>query len=101
MGKRGLGRKFRGIKSIFKKRGWGRISSCRELYTTLGLGVKKAMCILPRVPEWWIINLATMRQNVVLLPGTTQLQAGMYIVLYNLIFFPTPYFFFKILIFLP
>ncbi|XP_023342567.1 acyl-coenzyme A synthetase ACSM3, mitochondrial [Eurytemora carolleeae] len=32
------------------------------------------MCILPRVPEWWIINLACIRQKVVLLPGTTQLQ---------------------------
>lgn len=38
------------------------------------LGVKSAMCILPRIPEWWIINLATIRQNVVLLPGTTQLM---------------------------
>ena len=38
------------------------------------LGVKSALCILPRVPEWWIINLATIRQDVVLIPGTTQLQ---------------------------
>lgn len=38
------------------------------------LGVKSALCILPRVAEWWIINLATIRQDVVLLPGTTQLQ---------------------------
>jgi len=38
------------------------------------LGVKKAVCILPKVPEWWIINLATIRQNVVLLPGPTQLR---------------------------
>jgi len=38
------------------------------------LGVKSALCILPRIPEWWIINLATIRQDVILLPGTTQLQ---------------------------
>jgi len=38
-----------------------------------GLGVTRAVCILPRVPEWWIINLATVRAGIVLLPGTTQL----------------------------
>jgi len=38
------------------------------------LGVKKAVCILPKVPEWWLLNLATIRANVILLPGTTQLQ---------------------------
>ena len=41
MGKRGKGRTFLGKISRFKKRGWGRISNCRELYkpqrkTTLG-----------------------------------------------------------------
>ena len=40
-----------------------------------GLGVKKAVCILPKVPEWWIINIGTIRANVTLLPGTTQLQS--------------------------
>ena len=39
-----------------------------------GLGVKKAICILPKVPEWWVINVGTIRSNVILLPGTTQLQ---------------------------
>ena len=38
------------------------------------LGVKKAVCILPKVPEWWVINVGTIRSNVILLPGTTQLQ---------------------------
>lgn len=38
------------------------------------LGVTSAVCILPRIPQWWVINLATIRQKVVLLPGTTQLQ---------------------------
>ena len=27
-----------------------------------------------QVPDWWLLNLATIRANVVLLPGTTQLQ---------------------------
>ena len=40
------------------------------------LGVKKAVCILPKVPEWWIINIGTIRANVTLLPGTTQLQSN-------------------------
>jgi len=40
------------------------------------LGVKKAVCILPKVPEWWVINVGTIRSNVILLPGTTQLQSG-------------------------
>ena len=30
--------------------------------------------ILVKVPEWWLLNVATIRANVVLLPGTTQLQ---------------------------
>ena len=29
-----------------------------------------------QVPEWWIINVGTIRCNVTLLPGTTQLQSG-------------------------
>ena len=52
------------------------------------LGLQKAVCILPKVgahspphlfalqfqvPEWWVINLGTIRAGVVLLPGTTQL----------------------------
>jgi len=41
-----------------------------------GLGAKRAVCILPKIPEWWIINLGSIRSNVALLPGTTQLQAG-------------------------
>ena len=37
------------------------------------LGLRKAVCILPKVPEWWLINLGTIRAGVILLPGTTQL----------------------------
>ena len=42
---------------------------------TLG-PINRAMIILPRIPEWWILNLAAMRINTVLLPGTTQLTAN-------------------------
>jgi len=38
------------------------------------LEVKKAICILPKIPDWWLLNIATIRAGVVLLPGTTQLQ---------------------------
>jgi len=39
------------------------------------LDVTKALCILPKVPEWWLLNIGTIRANVILIPGTTQLQA--------------------------
>lgn len=43
----------------------------------LGLGaMSRAMIILPRVPEWWILNIAAMRTDTVLLPGTTQLTTS-------------------------
>ncbi|XP_064448831.1 acyl-coenzyme A synthetase ACSM4, mitochondrial isoform X2 [Mirounga angustirostris] len=31
--------------------------------------------ILPRIPEWWLINVACMRTGLVFMPGTTQLRA--------------------------
>ncbi|KAM4813791.1 acyl-coenzyme A synthetase ACSM4, mitochondrial isoform X2 [Urocitellus parryii] len=31
--------------------------------------------ILPRIPEWWLINVACMRTGLVFMPGTTQLTA--------------------------
>ncbi|KAG8433104.1 hypothetical protein GDO86_017404 [Hymenochirus boettgeri] len=31
--------------------------------------------ILPRIPEWWLINVACIRAGLVLIPGTTQLTA--------------------------
>ena len=33
------------------------------------LGARRVACFLPRVPEWWIINLATIRASIILLPG--------------------------------
>lgn len=42
-------------------------------------GLKKGdrlIVILPRVPEWWLINLAAIRAGLILSPGTTQLRAG-------------------------
>ncbi|KAM4631948.1 acyl-coenzyme A synthetase ACSM3, mitochondrial-like isoform 1-T2 [Discoglossus pictus] len=35
----------------------------------------RAIVILPRVPEWWLLNVACIRAGVVLIPGTTQLTA--------------------------
>nr|XP_023414581.1 acyl-coenzyme A synthetase ACSM4, mitochondrial [Loxodonta africana] len=31
--------------------------------------------ILPRIPEWWLLNVACMRTGLVFMPGTTQLTA--------------------------
>ena len=40
----------------------------------LSLGpINKAMIVLPRIPEWWLLNLAALRTDTILLPGTTQL----------------------------
>jgi medium-chain acyl-CoA synthetase len=40
----------------------------------LSLGqLNKALIILPRIPEWWLLNIAAMRTNTILLPGTNQL----------------------------
>ncbi|XP_020370034.2 acyl-coenzyme A synthetase ACSM3, mitochondrial-like [Rhincodon typus] len=35
----------------------------------------RVLVILPRVPEWWLINIACIRTGTVLIPGTTQLTA--------------------------
>eukprot|EP00057_Strongylocentrotus_purpuratus_P007182 XP_011661656.1 PREDICTED: acyl-coenzyme A synthetase ACSM3, mitochondrial-like [Strongylocentrotus purpuratus] len=34
----------------------------------------KVMVILPRIPEWWLLNLACLRIGAVLVPGSTQLR---------------------------
>ncbi|PNJ14719.1 ACSM3 isoform 11, partial [Pongo abelii] len=33
----------------------------------------RVILILPRVPEWWLANVACLRTGTVLIPGTTQL----------------------------
>ncbi|XP_053551012.1 acyl-coenzyme A synthetase ACSM3, mitochondrial isoform X4 [Bombina bombina] len=35
----------------------------------------RVIVILPRVPEWWLLNVACIRAGLVLIPGTTQLTA--------------------------
>ncbi|XP_010216353.1 PREDICTED: acyl-coenzyme A synthetase ACSM3, mitochondrial-like isoform X2 [Tinamus guttatus] len=35
----------------------------------------RVILILPRVPEWWLVNVACMRTGTVLIPGTQQLTA--------------------------
>ena len=45
-----------------------------EFDTSMGQ-ISRALITLPRIPEWWILNIAAMRTGTVLLPGTTQLTA--------------------------
>nr|XP_032816880.1 acyl-coenzyme A synthetase ACSM3, mitochondrial isoform X2 [Petromyzon marinus] len=40
----------------------------------LGRG-DRLLLVLPRVPEWWLLNVACIRAGVVLIPGTAQLTA--------------------------
>ncbi|KAG9476883.1 hypothetical protein GDO78_002336 [Eleutherodactylus coqui] len=35
----------------------------------------RVLVILPRIPEWWMFNVACMRAGLVLIPGTIQLTA--------------------------
>lgn len=49
--------------------------SKRYASALLSLGyIKKALIILPRVPEWWLLNLAALRTDTILIPGTSQLS---------------------------
>ncbi|KAK7507796.1 hypothetical protein BaRGS_00000761 [Batillaria attramentaria] len=36
----------------------------------------KIIVVLPRIPEWWMLNLACMRAGLVMSPGTIMLRAG-------------------------
>ncbi|NWZ03893.1 ACSM3 synthetase, partial [Loxia curvirostra] len=35
----------------------------------------RIVAILPRVPEWWLLNVACIRAGIVFFPGTSQLTA--------------------------
>ncbi|XP_058944586.2 acyl-coenzyme A synthetase ACSM3, mitochondrial [Pocillopora verrucosa] len=35
----------------------------------------RVMVILPRLPEWWLINIACLRTGTIISPGSTQLRA--------------------------
>ncbi|XP_009937502.1 acyl-coenzyme A synthetase ACSM4, mitochondrial-like [Opisthocomus hoazin] len=35
----------------------------------------RVLVILPRIPEWWLVNLACIRTGIIIIPGTTQLTA--------------------------
>ncbi|XP_036390549.1 acyl-coenzyme A synthetase ACSM3, mitochondrial [Megalops cyprinoides] len=35
----------------------------------------RVLLILPRLPEWWLVNVACLRTGTVLIPGTSQLTA--------------------------
>ncbi|NXQ23659.1 ACSM3 synthetase, partial [Alaudala cheleensis] len=35
----------------------------------------RVVAVLPRVPEWWLLNVACIRSGIVFIPGTSQLTA--------------------------
>ncbi|XP_054848496.1 acyl-coenzyme A synthetase ACSM5, mitochondrial-like [Eublepharis macularius] len=35
----------------------------------------RIITVLPRIPEWWLLNVACIRTGIVLIPGTSQLTA--------------------------
>ncbi|NXX92809.1 ACSM3 synthetase, partial [Centropus bengalensis] len=35
----------------------------------------RVIAVLPRVPEWWLLNIACMRTGIVFIPGVSQLTA--------------------------
>ncbi|XP_031451310.1 acyl-coenzyme A synthetase ACSM4, mitochondrial-like [Phasianus colchicus] len=35
----------------------------------------RVIVVLPRIPEWWLVNVACIRAGIVLIPGTSQLSA--------------------------
>uniref|UniRef100_A0A7M4EFP4 medium-chain acyl-CoA ligase n=1 Tax=Crocodylus porosus TaxID=8502 RepID=A0A7M4EFP4_CROPO len=35
----------------------------------------RVILILPRIPEWWLLNVACMRTGIIFIPGTIQLTA--------------------------
>ncbi|XP_066934042.1 acyl-coenzyme A synthetase ACSM3, mitochondrial-like [Clytia hemisphaerica] len=42
------------------------------------LGIQKGECVivvLPRIPEWWLVNIACLKIGAILCPGTTSLTA--------------------------
>jgi acyl-coenzyme A synthetase/AMP-(fatty) acid ligase len=51
-----------------------RSKKCAAALAGLG-GVKRAVLVLSRVPDWWTINVAAMRTGCVLMPGTTLLTS--------------------------
>lgn len=63
----------------FKKTFADLCSDSRKVCNMLaGQGVKKGdvvILILPRLMEWWVINIACLRMGAVISPGTTQLTA--------------------------
>ncbi|XP_061456360.1 acyl-coenzyme A synthetase ACSM3, mitochondrial-like isoform X1 [Rhineura floridana] len=60
---------FAELALVAKKAAWVLSEQC---------GLRKGdrvIVILPRIPEWWLLNVACMRTGTVLIPGTTQLTA--------------------------
>uniref|UniRef100_A0A8D1HNS8 medium-chain acyl-CoA ligase n=1 Tax=Sus scrofa TaxID=9823 RepID=A0A8D1HNS8_PIG len=64
------------VKWSFRELGSLSRKAANVLTKSCGLerGDRVAM-ILPRIPEWWLLNVACMRTGLVFMPGTTQLTA--------------------------
>ena len=43
----------------------------------VGVGVgDRVIVILPRVPQWWLVNIASLKLGAILSPGTTSLTSN-------------------------
>ncbi|NWV23651.1 ACSM4 synthetase, partial [Origma solitaria] len=64
------------VRWSFAELGWLSRKAANVLSGACGLQRgDRAMAVLPRVPEWWLLSVACMRAGIVFIPGTSQLTA--------------------------
>ncbi|XP_061848675.1 acyl-coenzyme A synthetase ACSM3, mitochondrial isoform X1 [Colius striatus] len=64
------------VKWSFEELGFLSRKAANILSETCGLQREdRVIAVLPRVPEWWLVNVACMRTGIVFIPGTSQLTA--------------------------
>nr|XP_013032475.2 acyl-coenzyme A synthetase ACSM4, mitochondrial-like isoform X1 [Anser cygnoides]XP_013032476.2 acyl-coenzyme A synthetase ACSM4, mitochondrial-like isoform X1 [Anser cygnoides]XP_047916477.1 acyl-coenzyme A synthetase ACSM4, mitochondrial-like isoform X1 [Anser cygnoides]XP_047916488.1 acyl-coenzyme A synthetase ACSM4, mitochondrial-like isoform X1 [Anser cygnoides]XP_047916496.1 acyl-coenzyme A synthetase ACSM4, mitochondrial-like isoform X1 [Anser cygnoides]XP_047916501.1 acyl-coenzyme A len=64
------------VKWSFEELGFLSRKTANILSETCGLQRgDRVIAVLPRVPEWWLLNVACMRAGIVFIPGTSQLTA--------------------------
>ncbi|XP_069726391.1 acyl-coenzyme A synthetase ACSM3, mitochondrial-like [Phaenicophaeus curvirostris] len=64
------------VKWSFEELGFLSRKAANILSETCGLQRgDRVIAVLPRVPEWWLLNVACMRTGIVFIPGTSQLTA--------------------------
>ncbi|XP_035404697.1 acyl-coenzyme A synthetase ACSM4, mitochondrial-like [Cygnus atratus] len=64
------------VKWSFEELGFLSRKTANILSETCGLQRgDRVIAVLPRVPEWWLLNVACMRTGIVFIPGTSQLTA--------------------------